>query len=142
MAIKDWDGMAARVDRSVDVPDNAEVINEKMEEIVAIADDVIDIVKDGWQYSDIVSFFEVVSPLLKLAGTISTEWDEEKQDQFIVDTIYLIYQTVDTYPDGNQNRINIPLLFGGVERSFEKKALEFMTRAALKALRSHLKNKE
>jgi hypothetical protein len=138
MAIKDWDGIAATMERSLEGSENSSVINEKLEDIVKIADDVIDILKDGWQYSDIVDFFEVVGPLLKIADEINEDWDEAKKDQFMVDTIYLIYKTVDTYPDGKQNRINIPVLFGGLEEGFEKKMLEFMTRAALKAIRSKI----
>jgi hypothetical protein len=142
MAVKDWDGIAANVDRSVSVPEDAGIINEKLEEIVKIADDVIDILKDGLQYSDAISFFEVVGPLMSLANTISEEWDEDKKDQFVVDAVYLIYKTVDTYPDGNQNNIDVPLLFGGLERGFEKKTLDFATRSALKALRSYIEKQD
>lgn len=140
MAIDNWNVMATRVERAVSVPEDVGIINENLPDIMKIADDVIDILKDGWQFGDVVDFFEVVGPLVDLSTNIS-EYDEEQKDQFVVDAVYLIYQTVDTYPDGNQNNIDVPFVFGGIERGLEKRVVNFATRAAIKALRAHIARK-
>ena len=140
MAIKDWDGLAAKIERAIGDSSNAGVLNEQLPDIAKIADDVIDILKDGWQFSDVVDFFEVVGPLLDLANNI-TGMDDEQKDQFVVDAVYMIYQTVDTYPDGNSNNIDVPYVFGGIETGLEKRVIEFAARSALKAIRAYMAKK-
>lgn len=140
MAIKDWDGLAAKIERSISKESNATILNENLPDIAKIADEVIDILKDGWQFSDVVDFFEVVGPLLELTESMTNLTDEEK-DQFIVDAVYMIYQTVDTYPDGNSNNIDVPYVFGGIETGLEKRVIEFAARSALKAIRAYIAKK-
>jgi len=140
MAISNWDGMAARVDRDISSLATGDLLKNKLPDIVKIADEVIDILKDGWQLGDVVEFFEVIGPLLELVNDMS-ELDEEQKDQFIVDAVWMIYQTVDTYPDGNQNNIDIPIVFGGIERGLEKKAVDFAARSSIKAIRAWIAKK-
>jgi len=140
MAIKDWDGLATKIERAIGDSSDAGVLSEQLPDIAKIADDVIDILKDGWQFSDVVDFFEVVGPLLDLANNI-TGMDDEQKDQFVVDAVYMIYQTVDTYPDGNSNNIDVPYVFGGIETGLEKRVIEFAARSALKAIRAYMSKK-
>jgi hypothetical protein len=130
--------MNLRLEKVLNKSENFPIINEKMDEIVKIADQVVGIAKDGLQFSDIISCFEIIGPLMRLSDSVSKDWSDEKKDQFVVEVVYLIYQTIDTYPDGKQNNINIPFLFGKVEETFEQKVLEFATKAAIKALRSYI----
>ena len=71
MAIENWDSMAANVDRSVEVPQDVGVIQEHLPDIVAVADQVIDILADGFQYSDVISFYECVGPVMDIAEGVA-----------------------------------------------------------------------
>lgn len=144
MSVENWKLMKSAIessDRDFTTKEITTVLQEKMPEIQKIADDTIDILKDGWQFSDVVDFFKVIGPLLDLVEDIS-EWDEDKKEDFVVAAMYFIYQTIDTYPDGKQNNINIPFLFGGIERKFEERALEFATRSAIRALCGYFDKKD
>jgi len=139
MAIENWDGLGGNVDRTVDGVDSS-ILTSNLPAITEIADEVVDILKDGWQFGDVIDFFEVIGPLMELVEDVS-DLDEATKDQFVADAVYLIYQTVDTYPDGEQNNIDIPFVFGGIERGLEKRLVDFASRAAIKALRSYIAKK-
>lgn len=119
---------------------NKNILEEHIDEISSIADEVIDILADGFQWADIISFFKVVSPLMELTEKID-QYNGEEKEQFVVDAVWMIYETVDTYPDGESNRINIPILFGGLEKKFEKEMVNFVARAAIKAVHAFGKEK-
>jgi len=111
------------------------VIEEHMDEISSIADNVIDLLKDGFQWSDVVGFYKVIGPIMDIAKNID-QYGNEQKEQFVVDVMWIIYQGIDTYPDGESNRINIPVLFGGMEKKFEEKMVDMITRSAVKAVYS------
>ena len=140
MAIDSWNNSSAKVRDFVSTESSIEVLEQRLPEIRKIADEVIDIMSDGFQFSDVISMFEFIGPLMSLAKEIE-EFSGIQKEQFVVDAVWFIYKTVDTYPDGESNRINIPLLFGAMETSFEKKALDFATRSAVKAVYSFAKEK-
>jgi hypothetical protein len=86
-----------------------------------------------FQFTDVIAMFEFIGPLFKMASEIES-LDKQQKEQFVVDAVWFIYKTVDTYPDGEGNRINVPILIGSMETAFEKKLLDFSTRAAVKAV--------
>jgi len=133
MAIDSWNGSSAKIRDFVDSESSIKVLEQKMPEIQKIADQAIDIMADGFQFSDVISMFEFIGPLMNLAEEIE-ELTNVQKEQFVVDAVWFVYKTVDTYPDGESNRINVPLLFGAMETSFEKKVLDFATRSAVKAV--------
>jgi len=119
--------------------DNQAILDDHLEEIAGVAEKAIEILADGFQWSDILTMFEIVGPLMEIAETVA-QYDGKKKEQFVVDTVWLIYQVVDGYPDGAQNRIDIPLVFGGLEKTFEKKTIDFAIRCAIKSVHRFGKN--
>ena len=140
MAVDSWQSSNIKVRDFVESDLNAPILEERMAEIQAIADQAIDIMADGFQWSDVISMFKFIGPLMDLAKEIEHFSGKQKED-FVVDAVWFIYKTVDTYPDGESNRINIPVLFGALETAAEKKFLDFSTRAAVKAVYSFGKKK-
>jgi hypothetical protein len=131
--IQNWDKMSKDIKDIVETEVNIPILEQKMPIIQAIADEAVDILADGFQWEDVLSMYQIIGPLMNIAGDIE-ELDDKAKEQFVVDAVWLIYKTIDTYPDGESNRINIPVLFGGLETAFEKKALDFATRAAVNAV--------
>jgi len=133
MAIDSWQVSNVKVRDLVDTKSNIPILEQKLSEIQSIADQAIDIMADGFQFTDVISMYKFVGPLMDMAKEIE-EFDGAQKEQFVVDAVWFIYKTVDTYPDGESNRINVPLLFGSMETAFEKKVLDFATRSAVKAV--------
>lgn len=117
-----------------------ERLEEKLPELAAIADDVVDVFKDGWQWADLISLGELVRPIMVLASEIEAYTGEQKR-QFVVDAVWLIYRSIDGGPSGNENRINIPLVFGSIETKIEKKIVAFVTDFAIGSLFNVLREK-
>lgn len=114
-------------------PNTKPVLQNHIDEISSIASNVVNLLDDGFQWQDVIGFYYIVGPVMDIAKEIS-EYSGEDKEQFVVDTMWMIYQAVDTYPDGESNRINIPLLFGGLEKKFEKALIDFVTRSSVKAV--------
>jgi hypothetical protein len=133
MSIDSWQSSTVKVRDLVDSRDTVPILEQKLPEIQAIADSAIDILADGFQFTDVIAMFEFIGPLFKMASEIES-LDKQQKEQFVVDAVWFIYKTVDTYPDGEGNRINVPILIGSMETAFEKKLLDFSTRAAVKAV--------
>ena len=140
MAVDSWKISSAKVRDFVTTESSIDVLEQRMPEIQKIADQAIDIMADGFQFSDVISMFEFIGPLMNLVKEMEGLTNAQKE-QFVVDAVWFVYKTVDTYPDGESNRINVPLLFGAMETSFEKKVLDFATRSAVKAVYSFGKEK-
>jgi len=115
-------------------------IAEKLPELAEIADMVSEALEDGFQFSDVVAFGKVVSPIMKLASKLGDLGGEAKK-QFVVDAVWLTYKTLDGYPDGNANNINVPWLSGSVERRVERETITFCAEWAVNALYKDLKEK-
>ena len=118
-----------------------EKLEEKLPEISKIANEVVDILADGWQWDDAASLGKLVKPVMEMAATI-TDYSGEQKKQFVVDALWLVYRTVDGGPDGTENRIDIPILFGSLERGLEKKAVSFAVEFAIFGLFDHLREQK
>jgi hypothetical protein len=53
--------------------------------------------------------------------------------------VWLIYHSIDTGPDGEQNRINLPIVFGSLEEKIEKSMIRIATEFAINAAYPYLK---
>jgi hypothetical protein len=113
---------------------------EKIPELTEIVYSVVGSLADGFQWSDAVTLGKVVGPFMTLASTINDFTGEQKK-QFVVDAVWLTYKTVDGYPDGTKNNINVPLLIGGLETKFERKIVTFAAEWAVNSLFDVLRDK-
>jgi len=133
MAVDSWQVSNTKVRDFVETKESVSILEQKLPEIQRIADQAIDIMADGFQFTDVISMYKFIGPLMSMAKEVE-ELSNEQKEQFVVDAVWFVYKTVDTYPDGESNRINVPLLFGSMETAFEKKVLDFATRSAVKAV--------
>ena len=96
----------------------------RIPELAGIAETLEVAIEDGIGWDDLKVMALLVEPAMKLAAGIE-EMAGAQKEAFVVDAIWLTYRTVDTYPDGNSNNINIPIVFGSAERKLEERAVRF-----------------
>jgi hypothetical protein len=78
---------------------------------------------------------------MKLASTFEDYAGEDKK-RFVIEVVNLVYRTIDTYPTGKENNINIPFVMGSLERRIERGILEFAVGMAVDAVYKGWKNSE
>ncbi len=120
--------------------DNAEVIkfSHEMDMMLPgikriVAKVLSEFVENGIWFEDVKFIGVAVGDIMMMAATIKKFTGGQKR-QFVKDTIWLIYQAIDGYPDGDSNNLNVPLLFGSLEKGFERRALDFAVDMAVKGL--------
>jgi len=113
-------------------------VNENITNIVEMLDVVKDVFGDGIQLKDASRIGEIVAPVMKLAASFKDYKGEDKK-RFVSEIVWLVYRAVDTYPDGNHNNINVPFLFGGIERKVERGFVTFAAGMAVDALYKRMK---
>jgi hypothetical protein len=113
-----------------------------------MAADVAEAIKDGLDIGDIVIMGDLVTDIMKIAKKIENAPGEQKH-QFVIDAVWLIYHSVDTGPDGNQNRIKVPgahwLTKFGItepEEKLERFTLKVATEFAMRAAYKYMKEKD
>jgi hypothetical protein len=117
---------------------DAEKIAKHADDINGIIDKVLDVFGDGLQLADVTRIGEIVEPVMKLAATFEDYAGEDKK-RFVIEVVNLVYKTIDTYPTGNENNINIPFVMGSLERRIERGILTFAAGMAVDAVYSRLK---
>lgn len=121
--------------------EDVEKVHENLDQINAIIEIIVDVFGDGLQLSDITAIGKAVAPAMKLAATFEGYAGEDKK-RFVVELVWLVYRTIDTYPDGNGNNINVPWVFGSIERKLERAIVAFAAGMAVDALYERMKDSE
>jgi hypothetical protein len=126
---------------------SGDIMNQFSDQFAQMAADVVAAAKDGFGLSDIPILSKLVPEVMGIAKQIEGASGEAKK-QFVIDTIWVIYHSVDTGPDGNNNRIKIPFLswlsYLGIKSSEEKVErfiLKVATEFAIDAAYPYLKDK-
>lgn len=117
---------------------DAAKVREYSDDINGIIESVVDVFSDGLQLEDVTKIGEIVGPVMKLAASFNDYSGEEKK-RFVQEVLWLVYRTVDTYPDGNRNNINIPFVMGSLELKLERGLLMFASGMAIDALYKRMK---
>lgn len=124
---------------------NGAIIEANMQAFAQMAADVLAVVKDGFQFSDLAILAKLVPELMGIAKNIAGASGDDKR-QFVVDCVWIIYHSVDTGPDGKQNRIKVPFVswlswlgIGATEEQVERLVLKLATEFAIEAIYTHLK---
>lgn len=127
---------------------NGELMEKYADQFAQMAADVVEAIKDGFDLGDIVIFGDLVTDVMKVAKDIEDAPGEQKH-QFVVDAVWLIYHSVDTGPDGQQNRIKVPgahwlskLGMTATEEKIERFILKVGTEFAIRSAYSYMKEKE
>ena len=76
--------------------------------------------EDGFQAKDLSAFGKCVEPFMELADDVNSFTGPQKK-QFVIDAVWFAFRTLDTYPDGKQNNINLPILSGRWEKAVERR---------------------
>ena len=129
---------AARYLDNVDT--ESSIIKERLPEIYEAADKVVVNIKDGFSFSDLLILGEMVPEIMAMASKVEGFSNEDKH-RFVVDAVWIVYKAIDTGPDGSQNRINIPVLFGNIEVKFEYVFIKYVVGFAIKTVYPFIKNK-
>lgn len=126
--------------KSQEMFENGDLMEKYSDQFTEMAADVAEAVKDGLDIGDIVLLAELIPDIMKIAKNIEGA-PQEQQEQFVVDAVWLIYHSVDTGPDGKQNRIKVPgahwlskLGMTSTEEKIERFVLKVGTEFALKVL--------
>lgn len=114
-------------------PENHEKVAANLATISSIVETVELAAEDGISWDDITVIGELVGPVMELASSFD-DYEGMSKRQFVIEVIWLIYKTIDTYPNGNANNVNIPYLIGPIERKFERAVIAFATGMAVDAL--------
>ena len=120
------------------VSEDVEKVRENTDEINKIIAVVLDVFGDGLQLNDVTRIGEIIGPVMKLASSFD-DYDGSSKKRFVIEVVWLVYRTVDTYPDGNHNNINIPFVMGALERKLERGILSFAAGMAVDALYGRMK---
>lgn len=113
-------------------------VNDNIEKVEKIIEIVLDVFGDGLQLSDITALGKAVAPAMVLAKGFD-DYDGADKKRFVTELVWLVYRTVDTYPDGNGNNINVPWAFGGIETRIERFMVTFAAGMAVDALYGRMK---
>jgi len=116
-------------------------VKENTDSINRIISAVLDVFGDGLQLNDVTKIGQIVGPVMKLASTFD-DYEGLDKKRFVIEVVWLVYRTVDTYPDGNHNNINIPFVMGGIERKLERGLLAFAAGMAVDALYKRMKEND
>jgi hypothetical protein len=119
---------------------------EKYQQTFAgMASDVVASVKDGFSITDIMLIAKLVPEIMGIAKDIEGV-DGETKKQFVVDSVYLVYRSIDSGPDGKQNRIKVPFLgwlsYVGItaaEEKIERTLLKLATEFAVEGVYTLMK---
>ena len=127
---------------------DGDLMEKYANQFAEMAADVVEAVKDGLQISDLMILGTLVPDVMKIAAGIEGASGEEKR-RFVVDAVWLVYHSVDTGPDGTQNRIKVPgahwlskLGMTATEEKIERFILKLGTEFAINAAYSYMKEKD
>lgn len=125
-------------ERADNLPVDEAYFKENFPELAGMVAITLENIGDGWRWRDLLSLATLIPGIMRMASKIK-DLPGEKKKQFCVETVWLVYRAVDTYPDGSGNNINIPFVFGRFEIALERKFIEFGTEVAVEALYPLLK---
>jgi len=136
IAGKVFDAMAEFKD--VMASEDQDKVYEHLTQIGDIVAAIKDIFSDGLQLSDATKVGQIVGPVMKLASSFK-DYEGLGKKRFVSEVVWLVYRTIDTWPDGNHNNINIPFVFGAIERKVERCFVVFAAGMAIDALYDRMK---
>jgi hypothetical protein len=119
-------------------PEDRMKVNQNVGLILDVVKGVHEVFGDGLQLSDAAHIGKIVAPLMRLAASF-LDYEGMDKRRFVSEVVWLVYKTIDTYPDGQRNNINIPFLFGVWERKIERGMVHFAAQMAVDALYDRMK---
>ena len=118
--------------------------------ILAIIEDTLKVVdtqlSDGFQWTDLLPIAgAIIGDLAEAIDHVEDATDDEKVE-FVTACAWACYVTIDRGPEGDKNRIDIPLVPARWETSIEKKVVKevvaLAARAAIERTRPALRDSE
>jgi len=109
-------------------------------DIYKISDEIVDIFSDGFSVRDITALGSIVPAAMTMVNGIDGLTGEEKK-KLVRDIVLVVYTAIDRGPTGEENNINLPLVFGTIERKVELEMINFTTNIAVDALYNYMRSK-
>ena len=126
---------------------NGALMAQYQKQFAQMASDVVAATQDGFNLSDVMLIAKLIPEIMTIAKSIEGASGEDKKN-FTVDAVYLIYRSVDSGPDGKQNRIKVPFIswlsFVGItstEEKVERALIKMATEFAIEGIYTVLKPK-
>lgn len=119
-------------------PENAAKFEEHLDAIAEIVAELKIAFGDGLDLSDFEAVGTAVGPIMKLAADFS-DYEGSQKKEFVKEVIWTIYHTIDIGEDGDDNKIDLPWLVGGIETRVEKWVIKFAAGLAVDALFKRLR---
>ena len=118
---------------------HSELVTANIDTITEIVAELEHVFGDGLQWSDVTGLGECVAPIMKLASGFDELEGQDRKD-FVIEVVWLAYKTVDGYPDGTKNNVNLPWIGGAFETKVEKTVIKFAASFAVDALYKRMKD--
>ena len=96
---------------------------ESHPKVESIVHKVVDAWSDGLNWNDLLVLGELVPDLMRFVSDFPASGPAKRK--VVKDTIWAVYRALDTCPDGNQNNIDLPVVFGALERKVEEMIVGF-----------------
>ena len=109
-------------------------------DIYKMSDEVVESLSDGFSVRDISILASIVPGAMKMVNGLSDLSGEEKKS-LVRDIILVVYTAIDRGADGKQNNIDLPLVFGPIERKVERMMISFITNTVVDGLYGYMKSK-
>lgn len=116
------------------------VLGTLLQDVYRISEDIVKTLEDGVSFSDIQEISKMVPQFIGLTDKIDNI-DEEEQKKIVRDIVLLIYVALDRGEDGKQNNIDIPFVFGPIERKVELTIIDLVTKSVVNAVYDYMKAK-
>jgi len=118
----------------------SDYVGELLVDIYNMSDEVVQTFADGFSFGDITQLGSIVPAFMKRVESIEGLSGENKK-ALVRDMVLVVYTAIDRGPDGNQNNIDIPFVFGGIERKAELFALNLAVNFVIDGLFNYMQSK-
>jgi hypothetical protein len=102
-------------------------------EIGNIAIEADRILADKFQWGDLFAFGALIPRLVDLSRSFN-DLSYDARRAFVQDAAYMLYLLIDEGSEGTENRINIPVLFGDLEKKLERAVVHAIAGSVFSAI--------
>jgi hypothetical protein len=118
----------------------SEYVGGLLVDIYNMSDEVVQTFADGFSFGDITRLGSIVPMAMARVESIEGLTGDEKK-KLVRDIVLVAYTAIDRGSDGEQNNINIPFVFGSIERSAELFAINLVVNFVVDGLFNYMQSK-
>jgi len=118
----------------------SEIVGDLLVDINRISSGIVDILADGFGFDDLTKIAALVPEFMKIVENIQGLSGDAKRS-LVRDIVLTVYVALDRGESGKENNIDIPIVFGPIERVIEYKLIDFVAFTAVDALHKYMESK-